>query len=219
MDNKADFRRAIRNLREDLLSFTHRYWFTGVSNQLQGREIYDWWRERLGVQTIYEEVMTEAERAYEFQMAEEHQRQTEAASTLNAFLAATVPPVAAIGLLGMNLVSGLGNDQDADMGDPDQWAIVLGVLSAACLVSSGLLLWLRRMRDRQDNRPALHLLAVMIVAAVVLLAGSLWAHVREDVAVDGTGPVAPAAAPAAPDKPAPGALPPPAAPPTPKADQ
>lgn len=219
LDDKTDFRQPVRDLRADLLSFTHRYWFTGVSNQLQGREIYDWWRERLGVQAIYDEVMTEAERAYEFQMAEEQQRQSEAASTLNAFLAATVPPVAAIGLLGMNLVSGLGNEQAADMGDPGQWAIVLGVLGVACLVSSGLLGWLRKTRDQPDRRPALHLLFVMILAASVLLAGSLWAYFREDGAAAGTVPVVPAAAPAEPVQSVPDALPPPAAPPTPEADQ
>lgn len=155
--DRTAFRHAVRSLREDLLNFTHRFWFTGVSNQLQAREIYEWWRGRLGVQTIYDEVMEEAERAYEFQLAEEQreqtrqqEKQTRAASLLNMFLAATVPPALMIGILAMNLVTGDGGG--ADWSKPGQWAAGLAGFAVATTVSARLLRWIGR---QSEGEPAL----------------------------------------------------------------
>ncbi len=55
--DKERFFAAIECIQEELLAFTHQYWFTGVSNQLQARELYTWWRARLELPATYDEVM------------------------------------------------------------------------------------------------------------------------------------------------------------------
>lgn len=106
------FLAAIEAIQRDLLLFTHRFWFTGVSNQIQARELYDWWRNRLGLAEIYEEVTAEAASAYAFlnsqrqgKLADAQQRQTEAASRLNLFVGIIAPLALAVGILSMNVVT------------------------------------------------------------------------------------------------------------------
>ena len=54
------FRARINELEAERLKFTHKYWFTGVSNQVQARELYEAWRTHLGVERLYAEVSEEA---------------------------------------------------------------------------------------------------------------------------------------------------------------
>ena len=41
------------------MNYTHRFHFTGVSNQIQGKEMYQKWRESLELDTLYEDVKEE----------------------------------------------------------------------------------------------------------------------------------------------------------------
>ncbi len=80
------FRREIKTLREEFMAFTHRYWFTGVSNQIQPSEMFALWRKSLRLDELFEEVRQEINDASDFanaqdsvELAEQATRQAEIA--------------------------------------------------------------------------------------------------------------------------------------------
>lgn len=97
---EADFTKAIKALRQRHLNFTHRYWFTGVSNQIQGRDIYDRWQERLGSEEIFREVEQELASATGFLDARAQERAAEAGTRLNVIAAVGLILSIALGTLG-----------------------------------------------------------------------------------------------------------------------
>jgi hypothetical protein len=87
-DNKNDdtaYREHVRQILEDLLEFTHRFRFEGVSNQLQARELYDYWVRHLGLKALHQSVMDEARAAHEFIVTKEEADQTEAVKRLTRY--------------------------------------------------------------------------------------------------------------------------------------
>lgn len=67
IQQKAD----MRDLNRDFATFVTGYWFNEVSNQLQGREIFDFWSERLNNQKLFDHVSAEKRLAAELQTAQE----------------------------------------------------------------------------------------------------------------------------------------------------
>ncbi len=55
LDN-SKFRHRIEHLQMTFLKFVSRAWFSEVSNQLQGQELFGWWSGLLGNQCLFEEV-------------------------------------------------------------------------------------------------------------------------------------------------------------------
>lgn len=60
-EDKGLHKNARKTLRR-LIDFTDRYWFIDLSNQLQARELYSGWRQHLGLDTLYAQVMDEADK-------------------------------------------------------------------------------------------------------------------------------------------------------------
>ncbi len=52
----AAFRKRVAELQLTLLKFKSRSWFTEVTNQLQGQELYDHWIKQLGIQELFRHV-------------------------------------------------------------------------------------------------------------------------------------------------------------------
>lgn len=75
--SRREFKKEVHDILEQLLHFTHRYWFTEVSNQVQPKELFDWWSDHLGTRTLFERVMKEAQDAHQFLEMEEQTRQTD----------------------------------------------------------------------------------------------------------------------------------------------
>lgn len=71
------FHETINKVLDGLLSFTHRYWFREVSNQLQARELFTLWTRNLETAALFEQVRQEAQDAKNFLDMEEQRRQTE----------------------------------------------------------------------------------------------------------------------------------------------
>jgi len=65
------YRHELRTVLSELTEFTHRHWFEGVTNQLQGSELYELWANRLGLKPLYGTVLAEARGAYDYLAAEE----------------------------------------------------------------------------------------------------------------------------------------------------
>lgn len=70
-------RKETGKILDDLLEFTHRYWFAGVSNQMQANELYAYWQEHLGLRELYADVMAEAQATHERLNTIAEQRQSD----------------------------------------------------------------------------------------------------------------------------------------------
>ena len=135
--NSKDFKDRIRELRESLLHFTHGYWFTGLSNHVQAREIYELWRSRLGLKTLYDEIDLEAREVDEYQRAKNEEEKMEANERLMTVATFSIPPALAIGFLGINVIIG----KDGGWTDLCSWITVAIVVLIFYFVS-GVFVWI-----------------------------------------------------------------------------
>ena len=100
-----EFRKRILVIQEEFLEFVHLFRFTGVSNQLQAREMFDYWRRHLGVAALFEDVKSEIEWATNFLLAKEANKQTEAANNLNVIAVVGAALALTFSFLGMNVIA------------------------------------------------------------------------------------------------------------------
>ena len=103
-DDPKEFEDRIASLHGEFLRLTHRYWFTGVSNQIQPREMYDLWRSRLGVHELYREVANEIREADEYLTLKRQERMAANNSRLTMIASLGLPLALAVGFLGMNII-------------------------------------------------------------------------------------------------------------------
>jgi hypothetical protein len=75
----------VKKILEDLLDFTNRHWFNGVSNQLQGGELYAYWHKHLDLEGLYLDVLREAKEANDFLERNSDQRQTKGIERLTQY--------------------------------------------------------------------------------------------------------------------------------------
>ena len=76
------FHQEISAILQRLLHFTHRYWFREVSNQVQPRELFAWWTERLETQALFDQVKQEAQDANDFLETQAQKKLSEAQKKL-----------------------------------------------------------------------------------------------------------------------------------------
>lgn len=58
------FADAVSLIQEQFVKFCNRGWFEEVSNQLQGREMFAWWRDLLGCDELFEQVNRNSQQLY-----------------------------------------------------------------------------------------------------------------------------------------------------------
>ena len=133
-DSGQTFEKRIDMLRNVLLSFTHLYWFTGLSNQVQGRELYDLWRDRLGLKALYDEVGAETREVDEYLRAKREEENTDANTRLMELATIGLPLALAIGFLGINVIIG----REGGWTDCNSWATVSAVIAVFCFCGVGL---------------------------------------------------------------------------------
>lgn len=110
-DTDEVFGKTMEAIEEEFHRFQQRYWFEQVSNQLQAREMYTLWRERIGLEPIYREVQEQLRGANDL-LAQRRAREDADNAALQAKSAERLSIVAtyglilgvAFGLLGMNVV-------------------------------------------------------------------------------------------------------------------
>jgi hypothetical protein len=74
-DPKA-YAEKLRGILGRFTEFTHRYWFDGVSNQLQANELQQYWHKHLRLAELYASVSAEVQSAYAYVNAEEERAQS-----------------------------------------------------------------------------------------------------------------------------------------------
>ena len=156
--SEADFTKAINALRQRHLNFTHRYWFTGVSNQIQGRDIYDRWQERLGSETMFREVEQELASATGFLDARAQERAAEAGTRLNVIAAVGLILSIALGALGANVLIEEWRKVDSDtatgtLGTAREWGIALLAFAASLGLGGLFLKWV--LSEKREGRELL----------------------------------------------------------------
>jgi hypothetical protein len=119
--SRQQFREEVREILERLLHFTHRYWFTEVSNQVQAKELFDWWSKHLGSRELFDRVMKEAQDAHQYLDMEEQRSQTETTTRLTV--------VATVGL-----VVGLTLTVSTDFSMTTAWVALGGFAAGAKLI-------------------------------------------------------------------------------------
>lgn len=156
-ERRDDFREQMKAIERDRLRFTHTYWFTGISTQIQAKEMYQLWREQLGVQKLFDEVSEEARSASNWL---ETQAQIDLAQTQTAIARASerlgmiAAGAAALGLpmafFGMNiLIQPLcGTGDKGSWGCRPEW-VLYGVFTAASLALFRVLYKWSRRGDRK----------------------------------------------------------------------
>ena len=138
---ESGLRDAIADIRRRHLKFTHSYWFTGVSNQMQGGEMFERWRRSLGTDMLYPEVSAELASATGFLDDRAQEHQAEAAQRLNVIVAALGMLALAVTIIGIALGSS-GADEDAS-----PWrvfALIFGVVGATAVLGGALFRHARR---------------------------------------------------------------------------
>jgi hypothetical protein len=143
-----NFRTEVIEIENEFLNFTHRYRFTGVSNQLQGTEIYDKLRQSMGIDRLFDDVRTELQQASEFALALEQRDATKAAENL-AQGAHQLTEVATLGVV-------LG--------------IVVGTIGMNALFGEPLKNWMASVFNLQQGGLGLDLLQIGPVLALVAVA-------------------------------------------------
>jgi hypothetical protein len=97
------FKRAIRQLLEIFLRFTHRYWFHEVSDQPQARELYRMTASYLGTDRLYTEIRERIEDMSGYLEGDTLRRQANTVVRLTVVTTFGLIGTVATGFLGMNL--------------------------------------------------------------------------------------------------------------------
>lgn len=103
------FKRAIRQLKEMFLRFTHRYWFQEVSGQVQANEIFRMCGEHLGTARLYAELRDEIQDMSHYLDSDSLRRQANTVVRLTVVTAFGLIGTITTGFLGMNLISEADN--------------------------------------------------------------------------------------------------------------
>jgi hypothetical protein len=97
------FRQRVRQVQDDLVRFRSRYWFTELTNQVQGKALFDLWTRHLATERLFAQVLDETRTVNDIVAGQEQVRRTEASMRLTA--------VATVGLsasLALSLIQTVG---------------------------------------------------------------------------------------------------------------
>jgi hypothetical protein len=100
------FRQNMIDIEEDFLEVLHLFRFTGLSNQIQPRELYEMWRKTLDIDELFGDLKEELAAATQFILSTEQRRRAETANNLSTIAAIGVVLALAFSFLGMNVVMG-----------------------------------------------------------------------------------------------------------------
>ena len=98
------FKRAIREVLEVFLRFTHRYWFYEISDQAQARALFTMTREHLGTERVYSELREEIQDMSQYLDSDSLRRQANTVVRLTVVTTAGLIATISTGFLGMNLI-------------------------------------------------------------------------------------------------------------------
>ncbi|MGG7566568.1 hypothetical protein ACQ5SO_10455 [Rhodovulum sp. DZ06] len=168
---RHDLRQDLAAIADDFVEFSHVHRFTGVSNQVQARELNDMLRGAIGLDALFEEVSAELDRAMAHAAALESERAANSAERLTE-----IATIAAVIGLGFTLAPVLGDLPVAGAVFGKAWAqtgagCTLSALFAFLAVALGPVLRGRRGTPvfRRGLRGILWAICVVCAVAAVLI--------------------------------------------------
>lgn len=168
-------RKAMERLHGRALAFTHRFWFTDITNQIQGQELTALWNRQLGTQAVFDQLNREITESTAYLSARSQDRSTRsqdrsthAALRLNYLAAAGLVLALTTGALGMNvLASGKWNQ----VGD---WFELLGTFAYFAILISLCFFFL----NTEGRKRTLFGTLTAFYVAGSLAAGLVWSAVN-----------------------------------------
>ncbi|HPT49704.1 MAG TPA: CorA family divalent cation transporter [Accumulibacter sp.] len=103
-ESVKQFKRAIREILEVFLRFSHRYWFHEISDQAQARALFALTREHLGTEKLYTELREEIQDMSQYLDSDSLRRQANTVVRLTVVTTAGLVATITTGFLGMNLI-------------------------------------------------------------------------------------------------------------------
>jgi hypothetical protein len=128
-ESVSRFRRDIRVMLETFLRFTHRYYFSEISDQLPMRDIFRRWVGHLGTERLYDELRDEISDMASYLETDLLRRQAVTILQLTVATLFSLIGTVTTGFLGMNLFS------HADLPALDRFEIFLAVVIPTTLVT------------------------------------------------------------------------------------
>ncbi len=103
-DSVKHFKREIRKMREIFLRFTHRYWFSHVSDQSQAKDLYSMSKRLLSTAELYGEVRERIEDMAQYLESDSLRRQANTVVRLTVVTAFGLIGTTVTGYFGMNIL-------------------------------------------------------------------------------------------------------------------
>jgi hypothetical protein len=106
IDNAAtvrDFRREIRQTQEIFLRFTHRYWFSEVSDQPMARDLFRMWFDHLALKRLHADLREEIQDMLNYLDSDMLRRQSSTIVRLTVVTMMSILGTVTTGVLGMNV--------------------------------------------------------------------------------------------------------------------
>ena len=170
-DRNEQFRERMALIEGDFLQFVHRYRFTGISNQMQAREVFSLWRAQLELDALFDDVKDELRNANAFLSARTEEHQTAAANKLANVAAIGVVLGLASSTMGMNVV--FDEKRFEDWNVASHIALAAAVAAFFCIAG---LAGLRYLGLWQGRLKALFGILLVVFAATSLIAFAIRAH-------------------------------------------
>lgn len=101
-ERRGEFRRQVQAVQREIITFTHHFWFVEISQQMQGREMFDMWRRHLRLQALYDQLAREAADASAYLQSEEQGEIGRATDRLNRVVLPGLLVAGVTGFFGMN---------------------------------------------------------------------------------------------------------------------
>ncbi len=113
LENKK-LHRELEDLRSDFLKFHNKYWFSEVTGQEQGIEMFDLWSRNLGNKRLFDEVEKEIKALHDFSNATVGRRLGSIAY-LNIAMLGLAGPALIASIFGMNLKEIMGEGSEGEL--------------------------------------------------------------------------------------------------------
>ena len=103
VEEEESFLEASSELHDEVLRFTHRYWFEEISSQIQGHELFDMLRKELRTRALYDQLNKEIAQTTARRELKRQGKLARSAVILNVIAGVGLAAAALFGFFGMNI--------------------------------------------------------------------------------------------------------------------
>lgn len=138
LENRGDpkLRTLFQGIYEDFLRFTQRFWFDEISNQVQGRELFDLWTQHLETRKLFDDVRQWLRDTQEYLDLVAQAQQAKTTTHLTTIATIGLPVAIGTSFLGMNGINAfVPSGKDLGMDSPVVWGSLTLLLFVTVLMT------------------------------------------------------------------------------------